>query len=98
MNTPGSREACNALEKYSEYYSRPRRIISDRGTSFTSQKFDRFVERHGIDHVKVAVASPQLNGQIERVNRDLKAKLSNLSESVGHADWRQKLTQVEYAT
>lgn len=97
VNTPGTKEACNALNKYFDYYSRPRRIISDRGTSFTSQDFGRFVRDHNIEHVKVAVASPQSNGQVERVNRDLKAMLAKLAESDEHSDWKQKLTQVEYA-
>lgn len=97
VNTPGSREVCNALERYFQYYSRPRRIISDRSTGFTSQEFERKIERYGIEHVKVAVASPQSNGQIERVNRDLKSMLAKLSESVGHTDWKQNLIRVEYA-
>lgn len=36
VNGPGAREACAALGRYFEYYGRPRRIISDRGTCFTS--------------------------------------------------------------
>lgn len=35
VNSPGTKEACCALRKYFEYYSRPIRIISDRGTCFT---------------------------------------------------------------
>ncbi|XP_055839911.1 uncharacterized protein K02A2.6-like [Episyrphus balteatus] len=97
VNTPGSREAINALERYFDYFSRPRRIISDRGTSFTSQEFSSFVEKHNIDHIKVSVASPQSNGQVERVNRDMKAMLAKLTESPVQNDWRQKLTNVEYA-
>lgn len=67
VNTPGTKEACNALAKYFEYYSRPRRIISDCGTSFTSQEFEKFIEKHNIQHIKVDVASPQSNGLVERI-------------------------------
>lgn len=95
VNGPGTKEARVALEKYFEYYSRPRRIISDRGTAFKSNDFHGFVARLNIKHVEVATGSPQSNGQIERMNRDLKAILSKLAESGEHADWRQKLTDVE---
>lgn len=47
--------------------------------------------------MKVAVQSPQSNGQVERLNRDLKAMLAKLAESATHSDWRQKLSRVEYA-
>lgn len=97
VNTPGTNEACNALKRYFEDYSRPRRLIGDRGTCFTSGRFSDFMKDLNIEHVKVAVASSQSNGQVERMNRDLKAMLSKLAESVEHADWSDKLTQVEYA-
>lgn len=94
VNTHGTKEACNALGRYFEYYSRPRRIISDRGTSFTSQEFERFIGQHNVEHIKVAVASPQSNGQVESVNRDLKAILGKLTDSVDHSDWKNWLVRV----
>uniref|UniRef100_A0A182XQ23 Integrase catalytic domain-containing protein n=1 Tax=Anopheles quadriannulatus TaxID=34691 RepID=A0A182XQ23_ANOQN len=36
----GSQEVCNALKQYISYYSRPKRIISDPGTCFTSNQFE----------------------------------------------------------
>lgn len=50
-------------------YSRPLRIISDRGTSFTSREFEEFIKEQNIKHIKIATASPQANGQVERINR-----------------------------
>lgn len=50
-------------------------IVSDRGTSFTSEAFEEFVNDYSIKHVKVATGSPQSNGQVERVNRFLKSTL-----------------------
>ncbi|XP_036342307.1 uncharacterized protein LOC118751595 [Rhagoletis pomonella] len=44
----------------------------------------------------LAVASPQANGQVERVNRVLKTMLGKLTEPINHADWSSKLFQVEY--
>lgn len=52
---------------------------------------------NNIEHVKVASASPQANGQVERVNRVIKAMLAKISEPVHHSDWAKLLTRVEYA-
>lgn len=92
-----TREVCGALDKYFNYYSRPVRIVSDRGTCFTSSEFKTYLEQKNINHVKVATASPQANGQVERVNRVLKAILAKITDPVQHADWCRKLSDVEFA-
>lgn len=97
VKTTSTKEVCAALQKYFDYYSRPRRVVSDRGSCFTGQAFSKFVHDNNIVHVKVAVASPQANGQVERVNRVLKAMLAKLTEPVNHSDWVSRLTEVEFA-
>lgn len=78
-------------------YSRPKRIISDRGTCFTSEEFKKNVSGANIGHVLVSVASPQSNGQVERVNHVLKSMLSKLTEPLDHGDWVKQLKHVEFA-
>lgn len=97
VNATSTKEVIGSLEKYFAFYSRPRRIITDRGTCFTSLEFAEFMVRNNIQHIKVATASAQANGQIERTNRVLNATLGKLSEPLNHSDWTQKLLQVEYA-
>lgn len=92
-----TREVTASLEKYFGYYSRPRRVVSDRGTCFTSAEFEDFPLKRNIDHVRVATASPQANGQVERMNRVLKAMLGKMTEPILHADWTKLLESVEYA-
>jgi len=41
-------------------------MISDRGTTFTSDKFKTFADDESVQHVLVAVGTPRANGQIER--------------------------------
>lgn len=96
-NTTSTKEVCASLEKYFDYYSRPRRIISDRGTCFTSFEFSKFLLDRSVEHIKVATASPQANGQVERVNRVLNPMLAKLSEPVNHADWVGTIPRIEYA-
>lgn len=97
VNSTSTREVCESLKKYFEYYGRPARIVSDRGTCFTSLEFGEFLLNNNIDHVKVAVASPQANGQVERMNRTLTGILAKLSEPMQHADWVKQLHVVEFA-
>ncbi|XP_018368249.1 PREDICTED: uncharacterized protein K02A2.6-like [Trachymyrmex cornetzi] len=95
--TTGTKETTACLTQFFQSYSKPQRIISDRGSSFTSQEFEKFMKKQGIQHIKVAVGSPQANGQAERINRVLApciAKLSNPSNG-----WQRYniLHEVEYS-
>ncbi|KAI8116342.1 Transposon Tf2-11 polyprotein [Lucilia cuprina] len=97
VKSVSSKEVCMSLQKYFDNFSRQVRIIIDRGTCFTSVEFSEFLSQNNINHVKISVASPQANGQVERVNRILKSMLAKLTEPVTHADWVSKLVNVEYA-
>lgn len=79
-----------------KYYGRPRRIVSDRGTAFTSKDFAHYLKENNILHVKNAVASPQANGQVERVNQVISRILSKIVEPIKQADWSKFLNKVEY--
>lgn len=97
VNSTSTKEVCASLQKYFDFYGRPARIVSDQGTCFTSLEFSEFLLNRGIVHVKNASASPQANGQVERVNRVLTPMLGKLSEPVSHSNWSLMLTRVEYA-
>ena len=66
--TTNSREAIDCLKQYFSYYSRPRTLVSDRGSAFTSGEFSELLNENNVKHVKIATGSPQANGQAERVN------------------------------
>ena len=97
VKNTSTNEICCSLQKYFDNYSRPRRIISDRASCFTSTNFKNFIEHNNIKHVLVATGSPQANGQVERVNRVLKTILSKITNPLNHSDWVNKLTDVEFA-
>lgn len=76
-------------------FGAPRRIISDRGTSFTSKMFENFIKDFGIIHVQNATRTPRANGQVERYNRTI---LQALLASVEDEDrWDQKVKPVQWA-
>lgn len=56
------------------------KLTSDNGTQFTSAAFTDFLRSHGISHMRSSVYNPQANGQIERVNRNLKKLIENVRE------------------
>ncbi|KYM94052.1 Pro-Pol polyprotein [Cyphomyrmex costatus] len=78
VKTTTTRDTIRCLRDYFQVYSRPKILVSDRGTSFTSKEFEEFALEMNIKHVKVATASPQANGQVERYNRMLAPALGKL--------------------
>ncbi|XP_043478302.1 uncharacterized protein LOC122508807, partial [Leptopilina heterotoma] len=59
---------------------RPKTIVSDRGTCFTSSDFKNFIDENNVNHVLIATASPKANGQVERINRVLGPMLAKITE------------------
>lgn len=90
-----TKEVCSKLNEYFSYYSRPFRIISDRGTCFTSEMFRDFCKSHSIQHVLIAAGSPQANGQVERYNKTVKAMLSKSLHEKGQ-NWNDFLDQIQF--
>lgn len=97
VNGTSTKENWCALQKYFEAYSRPKRIIDDRGTCFTSSEFENNMKKYNIVQVKNSVASPQSNGQVEGVNRVIKSMLAKLTDPIDHGDWVKRLSDVEFA-
>jgi len=71
----------------------PERMISDRGTAFSSKNFASFAQEKEIKHIMTAVASPWANGQVERVNRFLKSTLAKVTENA--TEWKKCLGKVQ---
>jgi len=95
--TTNSKEAIKALSEYFRAYSRPKTLISDRGTCFTSNEFKQFVESNNIKHIKIATGSPQANGQVERVNRSLGQMIAKASASDKSLSLDNILENIEFA-
>lgn len=75
-------------------FGNPIKIISDRGTAFTSSAFSIFLKDLDIKHIMTAVASPWANGTVERVNRFLKATLAKLVEQP--KNWIKHIGKTQY--
>ncbi|CAB3248007.1 unnamed protein product [Arctia plantaginis] len=66
-----STTAIRVLKEHFSLFGTPSRLITDRGTCFTSGKFKTFINTSGIKHILNAVATPRANGQVERFNRTI---------------------------
>lgn len=69
VRTTDTRAVTKTLAEMSTYFGVPERIVSDRGTAFTSKSFAEYCERHAIRHIETAVRSPRANRQVERMNQ-----------------------------
>lgn len=84
------------LEKIFYDFGVPARIVSDRGTSFTSTTFKSFCDSHGIKHILNAVACPRANGQAERYNQTILNSLSTQNAFGHERDWDKCLGKIQW--
>ena len=73
----------------------PIRIISDRGSCFTSHCFSKFCQEYGIKHVLNAVATPRANGQVERLNLTILNSLAATSAGAPEDKWDDYVKKVQ---
>jgi len=96
VKSTNASEVIKCLKSYFEHYSRPLCIISDRGSCFTSCEFEEFIKMHNMQHIKIATASPQANGQVERINRTILPMIAKLADERS-VQWHCVLEDVEFA-
>lgn len=77
-------------------FRNPDRIISDRGTAFTSHSFKKNCLDNGIKHILNAVASPRSNGQVERYNRTILSSLTAQNLNRDERDWDVSVGKVQW--
>lgn len=86
----GSAEVIDKLKKQANVFGNPRRIISDRGTGFTSHEFEQYCEQEGIHHILTTTGVPRSNGQVESANRTIILLLIKLS-APNPSEWHKHL-------
>lgn len=87
-------ETIQRLKNQAVIFGNPRRIISDRGTAFTSGAFRDYCKSENIEQVLITTGIPRGNGQVERMNRVIIPVLSKLSEN-NPADWYKFIDQLQ---
>ncbi|GFX81155.1 hypothetical protein TNCV_1911471 [Trichonephila clavipes] len=72
-------EAINRLENQRHVFGNPARIITDKGSAFTSSAFEDYCKKQNILHISITTGLPRSNGQIEKQNSTIISVLSKLS-------------------
>ncbi|GFY30307.1 transposon Ty3-I Gag-Pol polyprotein [Trichonephila clavipes] len=72
-------EVINRLENQRHVYGNPARIITDKGSAFTSSAFEDYCKKQNILHISITTGLPRSNGQIENQNSTINPVLSKLS-------------------
>nr|GEU43340.1 reverse transcriptase domain-containing protein [Tanacetum cinerariifolium] len=77
-------------------FGAPRAIISDRGTHFCKDQFEKVMHKYGVTHRLSTAHHPQISGQVEVSNRGLKRILE---KTIGQnrASWSDKLDDALWA-
>lgn len=91
-----SRPTISTLEDIFSTFGYPNRLISDRGTSFTSQAFKTFCNDNKIRHILNAVSSPRANGQVERYNRTILDGLTAYTDKLGERNWDKGVGKLQW--
>ncbi|GFS84684.1 transposon Tf2-8 polyprotein [Trichonephila clavipes] len=83
VKTVPAESALEKLKQQQKTFGNPIRIISDRGSAFTSNLFNDYCDEENIQHLQIATGVPrgngQGNGQVERIHRTLIPVLPKLS-------------------
>lgn len=89
-----SREVISKLEIQKSVFGNPIRIITDRGTSFTSDEFKQYCEGEGVLLHHVTTGLPRANGQVERLNRTIISVITKLTQT-DPAQWYKYVSSVQ---
>ncbi|GFW75816.1 hypothetical protein TNCV_4429991 [Trichonephila clavipes] len=79
VKTASAESAPRKLKQQQKTFGNPIRIISDRGSAFTSKLFNDYCDEENIQHLQIATGVPRGNGQVERIHRTLIPVLTKLS-------------------
>lgn len=83
------------LKDHIACFGAPSRLITDRGTSFTSHSFSAFIKSIGVKHVLNAVATPRANGQCERYNRTILGALTAKANNKDDKNWDDYIPDIQ---
>nr|GEZ46521.1 reverse transcriptase domain-containing protein [Tanacetum cinerariifolium] len=70
--TNDARVVCKFLKSLFARFGATRAIISDRGTHFCNDQFEKVMRKYGVTHRLSTAYHPQTSGQVEVTNRGLK--------------------------
>ena len=80
---------------YIAIYGAPARLLSDRGTSFTSSIIEELCKILGIQQLQTTPYHPQTNGLVERSHQMIMCMIGKLEEDK-KANWPSHLAEIAH--
>ncbi|XP_070040263.1 uncharacterized protein [Nicotiana tomentosiformis] len=77
-------------------FGTPKAIIGDGGTHFCNRAFAKLLEKYGVCHKVATSYHPQISGQVEVSNREIKSVLTKTVNAT-RTDWARKLDDALWA-
>ncbi|GJV98687.1 reverse transcriptase domain-containing protein [Tanacetum coccineum] len=96
LPTNDARVVVKFLKSLFSRFGAPRAIISDRGTHFCNEKFEKVMSKYGVTHRLLTPYHPQTSGQVKVMNRGLKRILER-TVGENRASWSDKLDDALWA-
>ncbi|GJY92061.1 reverse transcriptase domain-containing protein [Tanacetum coccineum] len=96
LPTNDARVVVKFLKSLFSRFGAPRAIISDRGTHFCNDKFDKVMSKYGVTHRLSTPYHPQTSSQVEVTNQGLKRILER-TVGENRASWSDKLDDALWA-
>nr|GEZ88245.1 hypothetical protein [Tanacetum cinerariifolium] len=96
LPTNGARVVFKFLKNLFAGFGTPRAIISDRGTHFCNDQFEKVMQKFGVTHRLATSYHPQTSGQVEVSNHGLKRILER-TVGENRASWSDKLDDALWA-
>ncbi|GJS53074.1 reverse transcriptase domain-containing protein [Tanacetum coccineum] len=96
LHTNDARVIVKFLKSLFARFGTPRAIISDHGTNFCNDQFEKVMLKYGVTHRLSTAYHPQTSGQVEVSNRGLKRILER-TVGENRASWSDKLDDALWA-
>ncbi|GFV23799.1 retrovirus-related Pol polyprotein from transposon 17.6 [Trichonephila clavipes] len=79
VKSTSTKDALDKLILQQSIFGNPSKIITDKGSAFTSTEFQKFCQEESIEHIQITTGVPRGNGQIERMHETIIPVLSKLT-------------------
>ncbi|GFU41725.1 hypothetical protein TNCV_1076201 [Trichonephila clavipes] len=79
VKSTSTKDALDKLILQQTIFGNPSKIITDKGSAFTSTEFQKFCQEESIEHVQITTGVPRGNGQIERMHETVIPVLTKLT-------------------
>ncbi|CAI6371848.1 unnamed protein product [Macrosiphum euphorbiae] len=93
VSNTGSEPLIKCMQLFVKQYGLPGRLITDRGTCYTSGAFEDFCAAQGIKLVWTSSRHPQANGQVERTHSVVMATIMTMGGA--GCEWAKMLPEVQ---